>query len=196
MTGPARDIALPADSRDAADELDAGRAARGDGDAFTRLIERHQAAVARWMWRFTRDRDEHAELVQEVFVAAWESFGSYRGDGRFGGWLQRIAVRTGYDLWRRRRRERVEFEPDVAAVADRVTHDPSPAAAVEAAETVHALLARLAPRDRLVLTLLHLDGLTVDEIAAVTGWSRSMVKVQAWRARGKLRRLLEAGEPA
>ena len=59
---------------------------------------------------------------------------------------------------------------------------------------LHELLAKLPPRDRLVLTLLYLEGLSVAQAAQRAGWSKAMVKVQAFRARKKLRALLEKVE--
>jgi RNA polymerase sigma-70 factor (ECF subfamily) len=61
----------------------------------------------------------------------------------------------------------------------------------EAGELLHRLLQELSPRDRLVLTLRYLEELSVKETAARTGWSQSMVKVQAHRARGRLEKLFE-----
>lgn len=61
----------------------------------------------------------------------------------------------------------------------------------QTADQLHDLLAQLAPRDRLVLTLLYWDGCNVADVAQQTGWSKTMVKVQAHRARKRLRRLLE-----
>jgi RNA polymerase sigma-70 factor (ECF subfamily) len=55
---------------------------------------------------------------------------------------------------------------------------------------VHRLVERLPPRDRAVIVLLHLEERSVAETAELLGWSRAMVKVQAWRARGRLRRML------
>jgi len=170
------------------------RAHRGDADAYARLVEHYEDAVARQMWRFTRDRSAHRQLVQDVFVNAFFSVHSYRGRGPFLHWLRKIAVRTGYAFWRARRRRRREqsLAPEQAALLAEPPeeHDPS-----EAADLVHAVLGRLPERDRLVLTLLYLEERTVAEIADLLGWSRSMVKVQAWRARKKLRRLMEAAEP-
>lgn len=173
---------------DAADRRDVRLARQGDGDAYARLIDRHQGTIARQMWRFTRDPLEHHELVQDVFVNAWSSLAGYRGEGPFLHWLRKIAVRTGYALWRRRRRRRAE-QPLGDVVATMLAEDPADHSAAEAAEMVHCLLARLPPRDRVVLTLLHLEERSVAEIADMLGWSRSMVKVQAWRARGKLKKL-------
>lgn len=172
-----------------ADAADVRASLAGDHDAFRRLIERHQSRVAALLWRFTRDREAHAELVQDVFVEAWRALASWRGEAPFEHWLARIATRTGYRLWRRREREeritRVPLEdcPELRAPEEL---EPS-----QAGELLHRLLGQLPPRDRLVLTLRYLEEHSVAETARLTGWSTTMVKVQAWRARAKLLRLFE-----
>jgi RNA polymerase sigma-70 factor (ECF subfamily) len=166
----------------------------GDGEAYARLVRRHQEKVAARMWRFTRDRADHEELVQETFVESYRSLPTYRGDAPFEHWLARISVRVGYRYWKRNARER---ERNVILLEDMDTlvhDDPSGLDPEWAASTLHGLLQQLSPRNRLVITLRYVEGRSVDETAKLTGWSRSMVKVQAWRARQKLKKMLqEAG---
>ena len=69
-------------------------------------------------------------------------------------------------------------------VGDVATND-----ALAARELVHKLLGQLNPEDRLVLQLLDLEQRSVAETSEVTGWNRSLVKVRAFRARGKLKKL-------
>lgn len=158
----------------------------GDGDAFARLVARHQARVAATLWRFTRDPGRVEELVQDTFVEAYMSLRSFARGRPFGPWLRKIAVRVGYRHWTRLARSKAEVPLEqIGDLPDRV--DPRPE---RAAEMVHALLAALPPRDRLVLTLIYLEGCSVAEAAELTGWSRIMVKVQAHRARAKLKRLV------
>ena len=171
-----------------ADLEDVRLAVQGDSDAYARLVRRHQATIAQQMWRFTRDPGRHAELVQDVFVNAYTSLESYRAKGPFLHWLWKIAVRTGYAYWRK---EKAQLPLDEELVA-KLSDDPDDHGAAEAAELVHHVLNRLPPRDRLVLTLFYLEEHSVKEIAEFTGWSRSMVKVQMWRARAKLKKLLQA----
>lgn len=178
---------------DPADLRDVQLSLRGDDGAFDRLVKRYQGDVARQMWRFTRDPEGHSELIQETFIAAFTSLHTFRGKGTFANWLRSIAVRTGYAFWRSRERDRAEPRADIAQLIDERCHEEAPDDAVADAEVVHQTLAQLPPRDRLVLTLMYLDDHSVAEIARLTGWSRSMVKVQAWRARKRLRRLLEDG---
>ncbi len=167
----------------------------GDGEAYRRLVERHQQRVSAIMWRFSRDTETHEDLVQDVFVEAYESLATYRARAPFSHWLARIATRVGYRHWKRERREGTIQTVPLAewdAVLEQPADDVEPA---EAAELLHRLLALLPPRDRLVLTLRYVEEHSVEKTAELTGWSKTMVKVQAWRARGKLRKLFEKATP-
>jgi len=177
---------------DPAEMNDIRAAAAGDGAAYARLVARHQPAVAAYMWRFTRDRGQWEELVHETFVEAYLSLSSYRGQAPWLHWLRKIATRVGYRFWKgraRRRRETAE-----AAWERFAATDPGSCRPQEAAEVVHGLLARLPPRDRLVLTLYYLEECSVSQIAQLTGWTATMVKVQAHRARGRLKKMLASEE--
>lgn len=172
-----------------ADWADVRRCLDGDEQAFLRLVERHQPRIAALMWRFSRDREEHVELVQDVFIEAWQSLPGYRAEAPFEHWLARIATRVGYRFWRRRASaERITSVPleDCPQLAAPEQLEPS-----EAGELLHRLLQELSPRDRLVITLRYLEEHSVEETAKLTGWSQTMVKVQAWRARRRLQKLYE-----
>ncbi|MHB8900237.1 MAG: RNA polymerase sigma factor [Thermoguttaceae bacterium] len=156
----------------------------GDGGAYERIVRRHQQAIAGYLWRFTRDRRQWEELVQDVFVEGYLSLGSYAGRAPLGHWLKRVATRVGYRFWKtQRRRRELPLPADVDALLAKADGEE---AARHAAELVHELLARLGPRDRLVLTLTCLEECSIREAAELTGWSRNMVKVQSHRARKRL----------
>lgn len=174
-----------------ADLDDIRRWRSGDSEAYRRLVERHQRQVSAIMWRFSRDPDTHQDLVQDVFVEAYESLPTYRGKAPFAHWLARIATRVGYRYWKRQKRERaIRAAPleEWHRVAEESVAEMSPE---RAAEVVHRLLEQLPPRDRLVLTMRYLEQHSVEKTSKLTGWSQTMVKVQTWRARQKLRKLLE-----
>lgn len=190
MSAGAEDASQLADAGEAADL----RAARGGDDgAYERLVRRHQQAVARQMWRFTRDRDTLEELVHDAFVEAWLSLAKYRGDAPFAHWLARIATRVGYAYWKRLEREKARRSVPLEGWDGSERSEPS--RQVDLADLARTLLAELPPRDRLVLTLLYIEGRETAEAAELAGWSRTMVKVQAFRARKKFRALLEARLP-
>lgn len=149
--------------------------------------------MAAYLWRFTRDRRQCEELVQETFVEAYLSLRSYRGRSPLRHWLRKIATRVGYRFWKARARQPAPLGMSAEAW-QRVAQAPCELDAAEAAEAVHVMLARLAPRDRLVLSLLYLEQCSVAEAAGLCGWTQTMVKVQAHRAKKRLRKLLEAEE--
>jgi RNA polymerase sigma-70 factor (ECF subfamily) len=172
------------------DRADIEASLQGDGRAYERLVKRYESAIAAQMWRFTRDEGELDNLVQDVFVEAYVGLGGFKGNAPFLHWLRKIATRAGYRYWKRQARERDTFaeisDHDMEAL--RASEDPAP---TEAAEQLHRLLGQLPPKDRLVLSLLYFDECSTREIAERTGWSRTLVKVRAHRARKKLRALLE-----
>jgi RNA polymerase sigma-70 factor (ECF subfamily) len=160
----------------------------GDGDAYRRLIERHQATVGKLMWRFSRDPGEHEELVQQVFVEAWLGLGRFRAEAPFAHWLARIATRVGYRYWNRSHHRKAAWLPDEEW--DRLAESTGDAIDTgQAAELVHRLLAQLPPRDRLVLTMRYLEQCDVAQTAYRLGWTQARVKVQTHRALARLKKL-------
>jgi len=176
---------------DPGDDGDIRRTLQGDGDAFARLIQRYEDEIGRYMWRFTRDRLQWEELVHEVFVQAFTSLRTYKRRAPLVHWLRRIATRVGYGWWRRRGDATVITSLASDDWANALAVEDTSLAAAEAGELVHLLLAKLSTRDRLVLTLVYLEGCPVAEAAELAGWSKTMTKVQLHRARGRLRKLLE-----
>jgi RNA polymerase sigma-70 factor (ECF subfamily) len=175
-----------------ADSEDIRATRSGDTAAFARLVHRYTPLVTRQMWRFTRDRIVLEELVQEVFVEVYIGLNGFKGHAPFLHWLRRIATRVGYRYWTRCERDRkrqAALEAAPPPIQPQQESGPS-----EAAEYVTALLARLPPKDRLVLTLMYLEECSVKEIADRTGWTQSLVKVRALRARRRLRNLLDTME--
>jgi RNA polymerase sigma-70 factor (ECF subfamily) len=175
------------------DWLDVTASVKGDEDAYERLVRRYEKQITGLLWRFTRDPVQCEELVQQVFVEAYFSLKTYRGDAPLLHWLRRIATRTGYRFWREKAREPQEIPlPDfdimeqIEATEEEERIDPAEAAAV-----LQALLARLAAPDRLVLTLLYFERCGTQEIAERMGWSRAKVKTQALRARRKMKDIAE-----
>jgi RNA polymerase sigma-70 factor, ECF subfamily len=173
------------------DDIEDVRQSRnGDSQAYGRLINRHQKYIGQILWRFTRDKQEHKELIQDVFVQAYLTINSYREKAPFAHWLSRIAVRTGYHYWKTaavQKQHNLSIEDWEQIASEQIDrHD-----ADEAAELLYRFLSQLQPRDRLVLTLRYMQGCDVAETARQTGWTKTMVKVQTLRAIRKLRKLFK-----
>lgn len=180
------------DSMDSDDAMFIARSLNGDNDAFGKLIEKYQNTIAVNMRRFSRENSVVEELVHNVFVEAFLSLKSFRSKSPFVHWLRRIAVRVGYKYWKQQSKRQIELTND-SALKERLEQFSSQSTTDkhDAAELIALLLERLAPRDRLVLTLLYWEGLSTTEAANRMGWSKTLVKVQAHRARKRLKKIFE-----
>lgn len=162
----------------------------GDDEAFAELIGRYKRKVLITVSRFVLDRYELDDVAQDIFLKVYQNIGTYRGDAPFEHWLMRITVRTCYDMLRSRRREKlkvplddVDFSLGGPVVLDNLS-------ALQARDVLDKALAKLKAEDRLVIVLIELEGLSVKEVANLTGWSEGSVKVRSFRARQSLRKII------
>ncbi len=167
----------------------------GREDAFRELLGRYKAPVYRLIAKQVGDPQEALDLTQETFVAAFAAIDRYEGDRPFRVWIARIAINKCRD-WARRRRVRAFFA--WALPLDDAHHVASdmPAPDLEAdarleLERVRSAIAQLPQPLREVLVLRGLDEATQAEAAAILQVSEKTVETRLYRARAKLRHLLE-----
>lgn len=178
------------------DEADAALAAHAsdDADALAALYRRHVAAIYRFCERRLGNRQAAEDATSAVFLKAIRGLPTFHpGLGSFRAWLFGIAHRTVIDAYRASR-------PAAPIEAAGEVVDPRPANApelvalqAETAREVRALLSRLTGQQRAVVEL-RLADLSGPEIAAVLGKSTGSVKLLQFRAYGRLRALLAAGD--
>jgi len=163
------------------------RSARGDRGAFGEFVARHEAPL----WRFARalahDEPEAEDVLQQSFVAAWRAAAELeRDDAR--PWLFAIARREAARLARRRgtRQERersLEELGEGAGFGDASATPDEASARAEEEGLLERALARLAPREREILVLRELEGLSGPEAASLLGLTVTAEKARLHRAR-------------
>ncbi len=171
----------------------------GDPQAFSVLVDRYQSRILGTASRFARNRHELEDLSQDIFLKAWKGLPTFKATAPFEHWLMRLAVRVCYDFLRKNRRFRDnEISRElVNEKNERLTEESTENADLDAGEAREVLqhgMRCLKPKDQLILTLRELENKSVREIAELTGWSVSNVKVRAMRARNRLKEhLIELG---
>jgi len=181
----------------------------GDRDAFRILVDREGAAVVRACHRVLGDLHDAEDAAQEAFVTAYRSLASWRGEGPFGAWLTRIAVRIALRKAGARRsvtwrdpfgREDTPANDPIAAAMDQVSLDASPAmdpsslaVRAERATDVRGAVASLPEPYREVVTLRFFGELSLEEIAVQTGRPLGTVKTHLHRGLIRLRGALAEG---
>ena len=175
----------------AADEALVAATLRGDDDAFAELVRRYKRRVFASAARFARDEHQLDDIAQEVFLRAFRNLGKFRGDAPFEHWLSRIIVSACYDFLRKERRVREQVALDAIEFEMRDGSIDSAVSAGRAREVLAFAMRRLTAEEQLIVTLCEIEERSVREVAELTGWSESNVKVRAFRARQNLKKILE-----
>ena len=160
------------------------RVRAGDRSAFDALVHAYMRQAFQLAYRVVNHREDAEDLVQEAFLAAYQYLDSYDASRPFGPWLMRIVLNRGANL--RRSRARRETEPETDAVS------PAPSALdeserAEARVQLTRAMATLSERQRMIVTLFDVDGLTSTEIGEMLDLSPGTVRWHLHEARGTLR---------
>ena len=160
---------------------------------FDEVVERYGDKIFTISLRLTGNRDDAADLSQDVFERVYRNLDRYE-PGTFDGWLYRITRNLFLD--RVRRGGKVRLEPlSTEEWQAPVSGDPGPADVVERATLEADLedgLATLSADFRLAVVLCDIEGLTYDEIADATGWPLGTVRSRIHRGRKTMRDFLRA----
>ena len=176
-----------------------------DPAAYDRIVDAYAPRLYGYLYRLTGSRDDSDDLLQELFLRLVRMIGSYEHDGRFEGWLFRIATNLARDRIRRRNREgrtaSLDDSPEgwegagpVAWLAAGDLSSPPPDSRMALSEDVDALqraLAELPAAEREVIMLRHFSQLSFAEIAEAMGTPLGTALARGHRGLAKLRQLME-----
>ena len=177
------------------------RVLNGEVNAYAVLLDRHAKHVGSIVSRHVPQAHVE-ETSHEVFIRAFKGLAGLNNSGDFGHWVSSIAVKTCCDFWRKQYKSK---EVPLSSLSDKhqewletVLADESGSRFEQACrqeEAVQVLdwaMARLSPKDRMAVELIHLEGMAIKDAAQLLGWSVANVKVRTFRARKKLEKLLQA----
>lgn len=151
---------------------------------FIRMILQNKSTIYTVCYMFSKDKDEIADLFQDILVRLWNGYDSFRREADIKTWIYRVSLNNCLDMQKKRRRQgtRVPLNADI---------DPFDGTDDRALQTrqLYARISRLGLVDRAII-LLWLEGLSYDEIAAIVGISVKNVSFRLVRIKNQLK-----GEP-
>ena len=169
---------------------------RTERGAFERLVKAHQGLTWHVFYRLVQHPEDARELCQETFLRVYQRLHQYRGDSPLAGWIAQIAYHIGV---RHLQRKRIPLESELddadgegrfALVADAADIEAG-LGELQVMTLLDQGMARLPPMQRMLLTLYHLDEMSIGEISTMTGQPEGTIKNSLFRARHRLRQLLE-----
>ncbi len=186
------------------DLLDCRRAAKGDTEAFERLVIRHQDKVFSRIFFMVRHRETAADLTQEAFFKAWKGLPKFRGDSLFTTWLSRVAVNVTHHHFEKQRAQKraareVSIDAPLRTLGEDTTFEISDSTHLpeewamrnERQQQILEAVASLEPEFREALALRELHGLSYQEIAEELDLAVGTVKSKIFRARQALQEKLK-----
>lgn len=153
----------------------------GDPHAFNQLVRRHRPRMWAVAVRTLGDPEEASDAVQDACLSAYRSAASFRGDSKVTTWLHRIVVNACLDRVRRK-----AVRPTVALPDEPMADARDVLAEREVAIAVQQALALLPEDQRVAIVLIDLEGMSVDEAAAVLEVPGGTVKSRCFRGRARL----------
>ncbi len=174
----------------------------GEEAAYEELVRNHSARLLAVARRILGSSEEARDVVQETFLAAFQSLDRFREEANLATWLSRIAVNQSLMKLRSRKRKPEQsiedllpsFLPDGHQVRESALWEVSIDTAVERNEVfglVRRAIDRLPSNYRTVLLLRDIEELSTEEVARMLGVTSNTIKVRLHRARQALRTLLE-----
>ena len=168
----------------------------GNINAYSYIIDKHKDNVFNLAYRICGNREDAEEIAQDGFLKAFKSLKNFKMQSSFATWLYRIVYNTAISLVRTKKKGVLSLEDFPADAIDFLRYGTSK----EEAENdfrnslVNFALQKINIEERGLISLYYYDEMSTEEIAAVTGISRSNIKVKLFRARQKMIEIIEKVE--
>lgn len=177
------------------DEHIARRVQGGESDAFGELVERYQEKLMRYARKFLLDPDDAKDIVQDIFIKAYENIQSFDASRRFSPWVYRIAHNEFVNALKKRASRRIVFAFDIDTLFPHLSApDTADSAALERdlRSTLERFLDKIDAKYREALVLYYLEGMDYKEISEILQVPVSTVGVRLARGRAALQKASDA----
>ena len=151
--------------------------------AFEQMIRQHRGTIYTVCYMFSADKEELADLFQEVLINLWKGFGTFRGEAALNSWIWKVSLNTciSHDRSRKRGPRTVPLSLDIDLFED--TDEGARQAGL-----LRARIARLGLFDRAIV-LLWLENLSYEEIGEIVGITAKNVSVRLVRIKEQLKKM-------
>jgi RNA polymerase sigma factor (sigma-70 family) len=166
----------------------------GDHQAYAGLVNRYQNYVFTLVLRMIKSREDAEEVAQDVFIKAYRSLSSFRGDARFSTWLYTIVHTTCITFLRKKKLDIQSLDNEKVFEAAENHDSGFKANLVEQKSRtamVNQAITLLSPDDAQIITLFYKGEQSLEEIALVLGLETNTAKVRLHRARARLKEKME-----
>jgi RNA polymerase sigma-70 factor (ECF subfamily) len=167
---------------------------KGNMANFRMLVDPSSVIIFRLAFRMLGDEEKARDVVQDTLVSVWQKIDTIKSPEVYRTWIYRIAMNKCYDELRRRKKipEYGADEKTWSLISERIADgSASSFENREIASVINVLTNRLSPKQKAVFILSDIEELSSDEVSAVTGMTKVLVKANLHYARKRIAELLE-----
>jgi RNA polymerase sigma factor (sigma-70 family) len=173
------------------DEIYIHKVLNGDTDAFRYIIRNYKDMAYSLAMSVLKDEYVAQEVLQTSFIRAFSNLASFKGKSKFSTWLYRIVINEALKVLNKRGNNFLVYEEGSISIDSEIDDFTLKIGEDDQQYYINEALERLSPRESLCLRLFYLEENSIEEIAEITGWTRSNIKVILHRARTNAREMLK-----
>lgn len=160
----------------------------GETELYAAFLDRYGRPIYSLVIQIVSSAEDAEEIVQDVFLKAFRSLHTYRGDSGFSTWLYRIAYNMAIGFTRKKKREYVSIEENLlnSISDDKADSVLFPTDDEEKIMRLTDAIGMLSSEEKALITLFYYEDKSIEEISEIARLSTSNVKVKLYRARKKL----------
>ena len=175
------------------DNIHIKKVLEGDRNEFAYLVDKYKTMVYSLALRLMKDREEAEEIAQDAFVKAYQSLANFKGKAKFSSWLYRIVYNTAISKLRQQTVGRVSL--DESSISETLYADSKQnydtLSADERKRYLEKAMDSLDADEKMFVILYYYEERDLDEIAAISGLTKTNTKVKLFRARKKMLTVLQ-----
>jgi RNA polymerase sigma-70 factor (ECF subfamily) len=170
------------------DNIYIDRVLGGDTAAYAELVDKHKDMVFTMAMRIVRNYHDAEEIAQDVFLKAYQSLETFKRKSKFSTWLYRIVYNMSVSKVRRKKPETGAISEEVVEnyTVDDIHENVSRLNTDEQKMLINKALEKLPEEESTIISLYYLNECSIEEIAEITGFTKSNIKVKLHRIRKKL----------
>lgn len=154
------------------------------------MLEQHIGIIVKIVNVYTYNAVDRKDLMSDIIFELWKSYPRFRGDAKVSSWLYRVTLNTALKIKRKRDRNRLLFVEELITLNDPTIDTTSDRTVIE---TLYKCIEKLSPINKAII-LLYLEDKSNEEIAEITGFSRTNVSTRLNRIKGQLKICMEKNE--
>jgi RNA polymerase sigma factor (sigma-70 family) len=168
----------------------------GKSSAFSYIVDHHKDKVFNLAFRICGNHEEAEEIAQDSFLKAYRSLGRFKMKSTFATWIYRIVYNTAISYVRAKKKGILSLEDFPADAKDFLRNNASEEESEKEfrSSLISFALQKVTDEERGLITLFYFEEMSTEEIADVTGITKSNIKVKLFRARQKMLEIIEKVE--